>query len=48
MHLHTRLIMGFLDDQSNRFLGLEDQKEASILIAAIDVDSLKNNANQEQ
>ena len=47
-HLYTRLIMGFLDDQSNRFLGLEDQKEASILIAAIDADSLKNNINQEQ
>ena len=39
--------MGFLDDQSNRFLGLEDQKEASILIAAINADS-KNNANQKQ
>ena len=48
MDLHTRLIMGFLDDQSNRFLGLEDQKEASIMIAAIDADSLKNNVNQEQ
>ena len=47
MHLYTRLIMGFLDDQSNRFLGLEDQKEASILIAAINADS-KNNANQKQ
>ena len=48
MHLYTRLIMGFLDDQSNRLLGLEDHKEASILIAAIDADSLKNNVNQEQ
>jgi len=48
MHLYTRLILGFLDDQSNRLLGLEDQKEASILIAAIDADSLKNNVNQEQ
>jgi SagB-type dehydrogenase family enzyme len=48
MHLKPRLIMGFLDDQSNRFLGLEDEKEASILIAAIDVNPLKNNANQEQ
>ena len=48
MQLYTRLIMGFLDDQSNRFLGLEDQKEASILIAAIDADSLKDSVNQEQ
>ena len=48
MHLYTRLIMGFLDDQSNRLLGLEDHKEASILIAAIDADSLKNNVNQEE
>ena len=48
MQLYTRLIMGFLDDQSNRFLGLEDQKEASILIAAIDADSLKDHVNQEQ
>ena len=40
--------MGFLDDHSNRLLGLENQKEASILIAAIDANSLKNNANQEQ
>ncbi|WP_186434022.1 SagB/ThcOx family dehydrogenase [Candidatus Nitrosocosmicus arcticus] len=48
MQLYTRLIMGFLDDQSNRFLGLEDQKEASILIAAIDVDALKDKVNQEQ
>ncbi len=48
MHLYTRLIMGFLDDHSNRLLGLENQKEASILIAAIDANSLKNNANQEQ
>ena len=48
MNFYTRLIMGFLDDQSNRLLGLEDHKEASILIAAIDADSLKNNVNQEQ
>ncbi|CAN5839386.1 SagB/ThcOx family dehydrogenase [soil metagenome] len=48
MQYCTRLIMGFLDDQSNRFLGLEDQKEASILIAAINAGSLKNNINQEQ
>jgi SagB-type dehydrogenase family enzyme len=48
MHLNTRLIMGFLDDLSNGFLGLEDQKEASVLIAAIASNSLKNNANHEQ
>ena len=48
MHLYPRLIMGFMDDQLNRLLGLEDQKEASILIAALDVDSMKNNASQEQ
>jgi len=48
MHLYPRLIMGFMDDQLNRLLGLEDQKEASILIAALDVDSMKNNTSQEQ
>lgn len=48
MQLHTRLIMGFLDDQSNKFLGLEEQKEASILIAAIGANSLKDNVNQKQ
>ena len=48
MHLYPRLIMGFMDDQLNRLLGLDDQKEASILIAALDVDSMKNNTSQEQ
>ena len=47
MKLYTRLIMGFLDNPSNKFLGLEKQKEASILIAAIDANSLKDNINQE-
>ncbi len=46
--LNTRLIMGFLDNQSNKFLGLEEQKEASILIAAIDANSLKDSVDQEQ
>ncbi len=31
----SRLIMGFLDDNVNRLLGLEDQKEATVAIAAI-------------
>jgi SagB-type dehydrogenase family enzyme len=48
MHLQSRLIMGFLDDPSNRFLGLENEKEASILIAAIDVESEKNYGDQQQ
>ena len=46
--LNTRLIMGFLDNQSNKFLGLEEQKEASILIAAVDAHSLKDSVDQEQ
>jgi SagB-type dehydrogenase family enzyme len=48
MKLYTRLIMGFLDDQLNKFLGLEEQKEASILIAAIDANSLNDKVNPEQ
>ena len=35
MDVPTRLIMGFLDDNVNRLLGLEDQREATIAIAAI-------------
>lgn len=35
MELHTRIIMGFLDDNISRLLCLEDQKEASIAMAAI-------------
>lgn len=35
MHLNARLIMGFTDDEINRLLGLEKEKEASILISSI-------------
>src|SRR5919108_233351 len=35
MDLPTRLITGFLDDNVNQLLGLEDQREAAIAIAAI-------------
>ena len=35
MDLPTRMITGFLDDNVNQLLGLEDQREAAIAIAAI-------------
>ena len=35
MDLPTRLITGFLDDNVNQLLGLEDKREAAIAIAAI-------------
>ncbi len=49
MGLNTRLIMGFIDDHVNRLLGLETHKEASILIASVDVrpPDLNKNINVE-
>ncbi|HYG00348.1 MAG TPA: SagB/ThcOx family dehydrogenase [Candidatus Saccharimonadales bacterium] len=45
MGINTRLIMGFIDDQANRLLGLETHKEASILIAPVGISSLNQNKN---
>jgi SagB-type dehydrogenase family enzyme len=42
MDFNTRLIMGFIDDQVNSLLALEKEKEASIVMAAIDFESIHN------
>ena len=42
MHLPTRIITGFLDDNSNKLLCLDDQREATIVMAAIGAGSSKD------
>jgi SagB-type dehydrogenase family enzyme len=47
MNIHTKIIMGFIDDKVNRLLALEKEKEASIAMAALDVEPSKNFAPHE-
>ncbi|HKG70860.1 MAG TPA: SagB/ThcOx family dehydrogenase, partial [Nitrososphaeraceae archaeon] len=48
MGLPARIIMGFLDDNVNRLLCLEDQKEAAIAMAAIGVGLSNGTITQSQ
>ena len=42
MRLPTRIITGFLDDNVNKLLCLDDQREAAIAMAAIGTGSSKD------
>ncbi len=42
MDIHTKIIMGFVDDKVNHLLALEEEKEASIAMAALDIESSQN------
>lgn len=44
MGLPTRIVMGFVDDDIDKLLGLEDQKEATVAMAAIGVGLSNDNA----
>jgi SagB-type dehydrogenase family enzyme len=43
----AKLVMGFIDDEVNRLLALEDEKEASIAMIAIDSESSHNGCFKE-
>ncbi len=47
MNIHTKIIMGFIDDKVNHLLALEKEKEASIVMASLDIESGKNFAPHE-
>jgi SagB-type dehydrogenase family enzyme len=42
MDIHTKIIMGFIDDKVNHLLALEKEKEASIAMAALGIESSQN------
>lgn len=44
-NLNAKLIMGFIDDEVNRILSLEKEKEASIAMVAIDTESIHHFAS---
>ncbi len=41
-NINAKLIMGFIDDDVNRLLVLENDKEASIAMVTIDIESMHN------
>jgi SagB-type dehydrogenase family enzyme len=47
MNIHTNLIMGFIDDKVNNLLALEKEKEASIAMAALGIESSQSFAPHE-
>ncbi len=46
LHFRSTLAMGFMDDALNRLLALENEKEASVSIAAIDVGGAREHSDR--
>jgi SagB-type dehydrogenase family enzyme len=47
MDIHTKIIMGFIDDKVNHLLALEKEKEASVAMAALNIETSQNFAAHE-